>query len=425
METDGPIHDTLAIAIALFAVAYTLWLLVRRLARSRPGLRLGGPVALALALRLLAIPAVTILGAEALRGADELGFLANAQSLADGTGGGAWLDALGSELHLFVSAVTIDFLDPPYFAVRAVHAGIATAGLALAAAAVHDLAGPRAGRIAMLVLAVEPTNIFFSGVVHKESLMMLAGGLVALGGARAWVRGDHLALLPIVLGCLIAVATRSYAAWFLISASVVILLLTGARTAGTSGRAATGLTMLAVAFALFAAPTVIDATSEESLERNLQGSQDANTSDDSNLGLERVDFSSREAILANLPVRIRDVLLRPYPWQLDNRSQQFGLIGTIVLIVGLVLLARAPRRPSDVLRHAGPLLIIGLLLLVAYSLSAGNAGTAFRYRTHVVEFVLVAFVAIRFASPAWRSEPSELPRPADPRRMRAALNPTT
>ena len=86
--------------------------------------------------------------------------------------------------------------------------------------------------------------------------------------------------------------------------------------------------MLAVAVvvvvAVFGVPSAIEATTDEKLE-GLQSSQDANVSDDANLALEEVDYSSREAVVANLPTRIRDVLLRPYPWQIDNASQQLGL----------------------------------------------------------------------------------------------------
>jgi hypothetical protein len=83
---------------------------------------------------------------------------------------------------------------------------------------VYELAGARPAVFAMWLLAFEPTSIFFSSLLHKEANMLLAIGLVAFGGAKLWKTGRPRNLLPIVAGCLIAVATRQYAGWFLIAA---------------------------------------------------------------------------------------------------------------------------------------------------------------------------------------------------------------
>ncbi len=58
------------------------------------------------------------------------------------------------------------------------------------------------------------------------------------------------------------------------------------------------------------------------------------------------------------------------------------------------------------MRRAGPLVYTALLLLIAYSLSAGNAGTAFRYRTHLVGLMLCLLLVLR----QQRSEASTVPR---------------
>jgi hypothetical protein len=52
---------------------------------------------------------------------------------------------------------------------------------------------------------------------------------------------------------------------------------------------------------------------------------------------------------------------------------------------------------KEIMRRAGPLVYPALFLLVAYSLSAGNAGTAFRYRTHLVAFLVAVLVVLRTA----------------------------
>jgi hypothetical protein len=89
------------------------------------------------------------------------------------------------------------------------------------------------------------------------------------------------------------------------------------------------------------------------------------------------------------------VLFRPYPWQVDNASQQLGLIGTLVALGLLTLFVRELiLGRGAVMERAGPLIYGSFCLLIAYSLSAGNAGTAFRYRTHVVALAGCAFIVL-------------------------------
>jgi len=129
---------------------------------------------------------------------------------------------------------------------------------------------------------------------------------------------------------------------------------------------------------------VWDASSDKKLEE-LQLSQDANAADGANLSLERVDYSTRENLILNLPKRLRDVVFRPYLWQTQNPSQQLGALGTLVVLACLALLAAAiARHRRSIMQQAGPLVYPAAFMLVAYALSAGNAGTAYRYRTHIV-----------------------------------------
>lgn len=239
--------------------------------------------------------------------------------------------------------------------------------------------------------------------------MMLAIGLVAFGGAKIWKRGEPRDLVPIVVGCLIAVATRPYAGWFLIAAAAAIILHAGLRAERRGAVRSLSLVAMVVLFAAVAAPVVLEASTDQSLEENLQGSQDANASDSSNLSLERVDFSTRSAVARNLPRRIRDVLLRPYPWQLGNISQGLGVLGTAAAYLALFFLVRAGiRNRGRIMTRAGPLVYLGLFLLIAYSLSAGNAGTAFRYRTQIVSVFICILAAFWQAAEQNRNRAGEV-----------------
>jgi hypothetical protein len=396
--TDQQIHDFLAGLVTFAVVAWVLYLLLRYLRRSRLDLAIGVPIAVAFGLRILAAIGVSSTGAgESLRGGDENFFLLQSRLFVHTPFMGSdWTDALTEHLYQFVFAFQMRLLDSPELVLRITQSAIAVAGIILLATAVYQLAGPRAGVIAAWLLAFEPTNIFFSTFLHKEPNLLLATGLVAFGGACMWKTARLQYLWPITLGCLVAVATRPYAGWFLIAAGAAIILHTGLRSRTQGGARSLTFVALVVMLGAISAPTILKASTDESLQKNLQTSQSANANDSSNLSLEEVDFSTREAIIVNLPQRVVDVMTHPYPWQLGNTSQQLGLLGTLFAFTVLFMLARELLRArGQIMARAGPFVYLTAFTLIAYSLSAGNAGTAFRYRMHIVALLVCLLVVLR------------------------------
>ena len=122
-----------------------------------------------------------------------------------------------------------------------------------------------------------------------------------------------------------------------------------------------------------------------------------------NLQLEPVDFTTAGGFARGLPERIRDFLLRPYPWQAANLSQRLGVAGTLIawslyvlLIYGLATSGRAA------IARAGPFLFTAAVMTVTYALSTANAGAGYRHRIHLL-FVLAAALGVLLADrlPAW------------------------
>ena len=110
---------------------------------------------------------------------------------------------------------------------------------------------------------------------------------------------------------------------------------------------------------------------------------------------EACSTTAAAAAVRNQPKRVGDVVFRPYPWQMQNASQQLGVIGTTVVLACLALLAAAiARNRRSIMPLAAPLVYPALFMLVAYALSAGNAGTAYRYRTHVVSLALCLVIVL-------------------------------
>jgi hypothetical protein len=384
--SDQDLFEALCVLIALLVAVYALIWLVRRLSRSREGFHIGRQITVAFGLRLVAAIALGQLAiARDLRGGDELTFLARAKDIAAlPLGGPESLDALISAFHTFLFSLHFRLLGgtPPDLLLRVEMITFATIAVALFSAAVYELAGPRPARLAAWFLAVEPANVFFSSLLHKEPLMYLAEALVVFGGAVLWKRGKLTALAPMIAGCLIAMATRPYVGWFLTAAAAAVVL--HASLTRQRGLRSLALTSTCVVLAVAFIPMVWAQSSDHKLAE-LQTSQDANASDGANLSLERVDYSSRERLILNLPQRVRDVILRPYIWQTQNSSQQLGALGTLVVLGCLALLAVAiARNRRQIMEMAGPLVYPAVFMLVAYAISAGNAGTAYRYRTHIV-----------------------------------------
>ncbi len=219
-------------------------------------------------------------------------------------------------------------------------------GILLIVAAVYDLSGPRAARLTAWFAAIEPANLFFNSSLSKEPIMLLATGLVVFGSTKIWKRLDPVGVLVCALGGVIAVYTRSYAGWFLVSASVVVLLHAAIRNLNRPIVAMPVIYAVAGIIA-FVTPTLLSVTSNKSLQQlqqaqnyttGQQASTSAGGSNSDNLALEQVNFSTRGEVIKNLPQRMFDIIFRPYPWQLSNTSQRLGAIGTVVAVVGFFAL---------------------------------------------------------------------------------------
>jgi hypothetical protein len=405
MPSISATNSTEGVILTVLTVAVVLFFAIMRMGRHRPQFRVGAPVAVSYAVRLFAIVGINTTGLGAsLRGGDETTFLDFAQGLAAQPLGHGDLPHGIYQLQtvLFALQMKLGFLSVTSMRVNQV--GIAALGMLFMAAAAYDLGGPRAARFAAWVLAFEPSSIFFNSEIHKEPLMELAAGLVAFGGVWFWKRFDVRGILICGLGCLIAIETRGYAGWFMVCGVVLLVLHASLRGMRTSPKTLP-LVYAVVVAALIVGPTVLAATGGKNLKR-LQASQQANATgageggstsgNGSNLALEQVDYSSRGAVITSLPKKVADLLLEPYPWQLHDTSQLFGSIGTLYAYVVMVLLIRYSwLSRGTIFGRAGPLIYPLLFELIAYSLTVGNAGTGFRYRSHLVTLAIAALGVLR------------------------------
>ncbi len=392
------------VVIAILFVGVVLIYAALRLGRTRPGFGVGRAIMVAFGIRLLAIVAINATGLGAsLRGGDEQTFLYFARQLAAQPIGHAYLPhGPEDQLHVILFALQIKLGFINVSGLRVTQAGISLLGFLFMLAATYDLGGARASRFAAWCLAFEPSSIFFNTEIHKEPLLELAAGLVAFGGVWLWKRLDVRGIIICALGCAIAIETRSYAGWFLACACVLMILHAAVRNSKRRGTAIV-LIYAVVIVGLVAAPTLLSATGGKNLKQ-LQESQAANSSGagqggQSNLALEQVDISSRGKLITSLPTKLRELILEPYPWQLHDSSQLFGALGTLVAYLVLLLTIRyAWINRGDIFGRAGPLLYPLLFEMLAYAVTVGNAGTGFRYRSHLVSLGICAMSVLRVAA---------------------------
>jgi hypothetical protein len=405
--------------LVLVIVSGALMYTIRRLRRRRPNLNIGLPVAVGVGLRLLAIVAINATGSlqAQLRGGDEITFLTYARVLAGTPWGRGFFPHGPYQLQTVVFAIQLKLADLSTTSLRITQVGIATLGLVFLCAAVYDLAGARAARLTAWLLAFEPASLFFNSDIHKEPLMVLASGLVVFGGTKIWQRFSLNGVIPVVLGSLIAIETRSYAGWFLVAAAVLLVLHAALRQLDRPGRALP--VVYAVALAIFlVTPTLLTLTNNKNLQKlnyaqnyttGQQAASNTGSPNGDNLADESVNFSTRGAVIRNLPIRVFDLVFKPFPWQLQDTSQRLGALGSLIALGGLCLLFRyAWRSRGRVLSLTAPILYPLLFLTIAYSLSAGNAGTGFRYRTHLVVLGAAMLVVLREHVLRARAESREL-----------------
>jgi hypothetical protein len=389
------LYAALCAAVSCVLLAWVILLFSRYAARARDGLRLWAPLAAAAAMRLAAAAVVSSSPSlSTIRGPDEAGFVEAARRLAwDTSLFESFPDNISGGLHLWYLAAQIQLTDAPgdYY-LRVAHITLAVAAIALIGIAVYDVAGARAATIAAWILACEPSNIFFSGLLHKESPMLLADGLVILGCVRIYTKRDWQAGALMATGLVIAGLTRPYAGAALAVACAAATLHASLRRIGR-GRVRAPRLAFAVVVAVTAVSIVVPASA--SVLDRLQTAQNANVSSEANLKLEPVDFSTPEGVAVDGPRRVFDLLFRPYPWQVENMSQRLGVVGSITAWALLASTAAlAVSRGRLALRRLPPFLYVLVPVTLMYALATGNAGTGFRYRTHILVVLTAAFAAL-------------------------------
>jgi hypothetical protein len=400
MRTDEALYEFECAVLAILVGVFLLLKLVDRLSL-RPGREgLLVPVLAAFGIRVAATLGVAALGplGSRLRGPDDLAFFDAAQSIAnEPLGSPTWGDTSQGGLLPSLLAIQIRLLgDPGATSLRLVQCLIATIGITFIGAAVADLAGSKAGVVAAWILAVEPSNVFFSTILQKESLVILGEGLVLFGVAHGIGKRTVVSMFSTAAGLLVVLAVRPYAAVFLFCALMLVALHLGLRRLWPH-KARIAVATVGIAICFVGLGLALGPALERQLER-LQTVHDLQLAQDSNLDLAPVNVTTPSGLATAVPQRLYDFFAKPYPWQLANVEQRLGAVGTVItwtlMLLVLVVLVRNRR---FVLSRAWPVIYITGCLVLGYAITITNSGTGFRHRLHFI-VVLAVLAGIAYAS---------------------------
>lgn len=385
--TDNTLYAVLTTLLIGLAGAIAVVLLARALGRHRPGGRFGVIAGVALGTRTLTTLLVAALGSYGakIRGLDDPLFLGEARHLGGlALTNGQWLTSVKGNFLTTLTGLQVRTLtDPAPLGMRLSMAAIGAAAVLFLAAAAYDVAGRSAAWVAGGLVAIEPSNVFFSTILQKDALVVLAEGVVCLGAVRAWVHGSAWQGVALMAGgCLLAAAARPYAGFMLgVGAAIVAVMVLVRAWRGQRRRLAWLAASLVV---LMAAAIAFGHGAASQHIHSLQTFYQSQTSRVGKLALPSVDLTTPTGFVTGLVQRTYEYIVLPYPWQVADLQQRLGVLPTLLAwcLVVAVLVALVRRRRQ--LATVAPVLVLTVVVIVSYALTTANAGTGFRHRTHLL-----------------------------------------
>jgi hypothetical protein len=177
-----------------------------------------------------AVPAI----GHKLSSTDEAAFIATTHRLAAlPLSDGKWLSMAVHWTEVIPWALTLKvFGDCGTLPLRLEQIGLSLTAVIIVSATASRVGGRRAGLIAAWVAAIEPSSVYFAGLIHQEPLCMVGEALLLAALVDLWIRrptGGRLTWQTAVTGLVglaLIYGTRSYMAFF--AGVAVILVLFGA-----------------------------------------------------------------------------------------------------------------------------------------------------------------------------------------------------
>jgi hypothetical protein len=367
-------------------VVLLLWWLMLLLDRRGHTASYRLPICVGFILRLLAVAfaaAVPSIGRK-ITSNDEAAFVVTTQALAAlPLHSSQWLSMLTHWTEVVPWALTYKvFGTSGLVPLRLEQVGLSLAAVIIASSTAGKIGGRRAGLTTAWIAAVEPSCVYFSGLLHQESLSMLGEAILLAALVDLWMR-DTPAWQPLgagLLGLAVIFGTRAYMAFF--AGVAVVLVVVGAELTRRMGlaRALTVLTVSAVLVALIGialAPHVLAASLahlQAQLDYHYPGA---------NLALPHVNVTSSAGLLKTIVSRSVDLIFKPFPWQVGSAAQKAAVVGTLIWYVLLAVAAVLTFR-QGLDERLVPVLILFVCETIGFALTLVDTGEGFRHRVNLV-----------------------------------------
>src|ERR1700722_4537338 len=188
------------------------------------------PVAVGLALRLatVAIAAAEPSIGHKLADTDEVTFMATAKTLAAlPLTSSKWLSMTVHWTEVIPWSLTYKvFGNCGPLPLRLEQIGFSLAALIIASGVAGRVGGRRAGLIAAWIMAIEPSSVYFAGLLHQESLSMVGDALLLSGLVDVWTRdaGWRGPSCAVLAGLALVFGTRAYMAFFVTVAVILVVI---------------------------------------------------------------------------------------------------------------------------------------------------------------------------------------------------------
>ncbi len=266
--------------------------------------------------------------------------------------------------------------------------------LVLYSIANHLFGGP-AARWAALFMGFFPQMLFWSAGMYKDAAVLL--GIAVCMYAVLNLRGtfDPGHILLFVCAAFALLTLRFYIFYFVVAASVGTLVFGGRR--GVAQRLASFIVLIGAIGGALTVGVRQETLQGQAAMMTLEQAQ-VTRADQAMWGRSAYgagyDVTTLTGAIKALPVGVVYLLFAPFPWAISGIRQILTIPETLVWYALMPaffrgLLHAVRHRLRDVL----PILVFTATLTVAYALTQGNVGTAYRQRTQVTMFFFL-FMAV-------------------------------
>lgn len=259
----------------------------------------------------------------------------------------------------------------------------------------HIFKNSRVAKVAAIMTAFFPAFIIWSSQLIKDGLIIFLLVVTIIAVMRLQERFSYASLLVLILSMFGILSLRFYIFYIVAIAAVGSFIVGTSNSPAAIARRTAAILIVGFALAYLGAiqTATVDLSTFGNLDRLQRGRLDQARSGESGFS-EDVDVSTTEGAISAIPVGFAYVMFAPFPWQANNLRQAIALPEVLIwwlmvpfMISGIIYAIRHR------IREALPILIFSLMLTLAYSISQGNVGTAYRQRTQIQVFLFM-FIAV-------------------------------